>query len=76
MNIKINSITAELVDISTHSKNQTLIGGWWVDYEVTYPIYLQGKLKIDTISFSPQYADLIDLIEQHLKKAVLEIDAE
>lgn len=75
MNIKINSITAELVDISTHSKNQNLISGWWVNYEVTYPIYLSGKLKIDTVSFSPQYADLIEMIEQHLKKAVLEIDA-
>jgi len=76
MNIKINSITAELVDISTHIKTQTLIGGWWVNYEVIYPIYLQGKLKIDTVSFSSPYADLIGQIEQHLKKVVLEIEAE
>jgi hypothetical protein len=76
MNIKINSITVESVDISTRIKNQKPIGGWWVNYEVIYPIYLQGKLKIDTVSFSSPYADLIDQIEQHLKKVVLEIEAE
>lgn len=70
MNIKIISIEALLLDISTFSENQTLIKGWEVSYEVNNPIYLRGRLKIDTISFSPRYNDLIDLIEQSLKNAI------
>ena len=70
MNIVITSIEAILVDISTHVRNQTLISGWIVNYNVTYPIFLTGKIKIDTVSFSPQYNDLVDLIEESLRNAI------